>query len=92
MQEASVNLLNNQMVSSLSFSLNKQAHKHIPCGNVANSITSKLLPVHFLQKDTYFICCVICEKKSESVVQDNPKLALAIGSGLEESRLSQVND
>lgn len=64
----------------------------MPCGNAANSITSKLLPENFLHKDTCFVCSIICEEKSGTVVQDTTKLALAIGSGLEESRLSKVDD
>lgn len=64
----------------------------MPCGNVANSITSKLLPVNFLQKDTSFLCSILCEEKSGTVVQDTPKLALAIGSRLEESRLSKADN
>lgn len=62
----------------------------MPCGNVANSITSKLLPVIFLHKDTYFLCCILCEEKYGTVIQ-HLKIVLAIGSGLEESRLSKID-
>lgn len=64
----------------------------MPCGNAANSITAKLLPEKFLHEGTCFLCSTICEEKSRTVVQDTTKFALVIRSGLEESRLSEVDD
>lgn len=42
------------------------------------SIISNLLPLHFLHKDSYFLCSILCAEKSEIEVQGSPKSALGL--------------
>lgn len=45
-----------------------------------NSTISKFLPLHFLHKDSYFLCSILCAEKSEIVVEGTQKSAFAIRS------------